>query len=120
MHLARRDFRQKPTRLRGVFMEISKYRHDGQVQECHGVVEVERARPSTARNPRTLGKRRFYSLANIERSAHVVPASVKGKELYYINSFVHFDQYNSIYDTDFINKSYRAAKEINTRYTTRQ
>ncbi|KAF6227509.1 hypothetical protein HO173_012249 [Letharia columbiana] len=120
MDLARRDFRQRPTHLQGVFMEIFKYRHNGQVQECHGMVEVERAQPSTARNPRTLGKRRFYSLASIERSAHVVPASVKGKEFYYINSFIDFDQYNSIYDPDFLNKSYRAAKEINTRYTTRQ
>ena len=115
MDLGRRDFKQRPTRLQGVFMEIFNYRHGGQIQECHGM-EVERARPSTARNPRSLGKRRFYSLASIERSAHVVPASVKGKEFFYINSFVDFDQYNSIYDQDFLNKSYRAAKEIHARY----
>ena len=91
MDLGRRDFKQKPTRLQGVFMEIFNYRHNGQVQECYSMVEVERARPLIARNLRTLGKRRFYSLASIERSAHVVPALVKGKDFFYINSFIDFD-----------------------------
>ena len=43
--LGRRDFKQRPTRLQGAFVEVFNYRHSGQVQECHGMVEVERARP---------------------------------------------------------------------------
>lgn len=116
MDLERRDYKERPTRLKGVFMEIFNYRHNGQVQECHGMVEVERARPSTARNPRTLEKRRFYSLANIERSAHVIPATVKGKDFYLINSHIDWDQYNNLYDPKFLTKSYREAVNINTRY----
>ena len=114
--LGRRDFKQRPQRLQGALIEVFNYRHGGQVQECHGMVEVEKARPSEARNPRTLGTRRFYSLANIERSAHLVPATVRGKEIFYINSFIDWDQYNSIYDPEFLTKSYRVAHEISTRY----
>ena len=78
---------------------------------------MERAQVSYTRNPRTIGKRRFYSLSNIERSAHLVPGTVKGKDFFYINSFIDWDQYNTIYDPEFLTKSHRTAEEIHAQMT---
>ena len=45
----------------------------------------------------------------ILRSAHVVPNNKKG--VYYLNNFIDLNQFNIIYDLDFIANNYRMAAE---------
>ena len=107
-----RDFKGRPKRIQGALLDVFDYRHRGEVQEYHGMIEVARGRQSNAANPRTLGSRRFYGLPSIERSAHVVPATIRGKEFFYVNNYIDWGQYNSIYNPDFLSTSTRAAELI--------
>ena len=73
------------------------------------MIEVEPSLESQAKNPRKLGHRRFYEMSNVIRSAHVVPA---GKGRSYINNYIDWDQYNTLYDVDFINNGTRVADRV--------
>ena len=114
--LGNRDFKQRPTRVQAALVEVFDYRYLGQVQDCHGMVEVEKARASLALNPRTIGARRFYGLPNIERSAHLVPGTVRGKEIFYINSFIDWDQYTTVYHPKFLTNNSKAARRIHAKF----
>lgn len=110
----------------GAFVEVlrprSKLPH-----EIHGMYEVELdddplVSEPNARRPRTIGNRRFYNLNNILRGAHVVPAFLeenegladagrtgRKKKIYYINNYIDWDQYSTLYDPDFLKKGKRLA-----------
>jgi hypothetical protein len=60
---------------------------------------------------RNLGCRRFYALENIVRSAHVIPTGGE-HETFYINNYIDWDQYNTLYDPDFIRNRDRLAKKL--------
>ena len=92
----------------GAWIELLEVRNKGLPHEVHGMVEVQR---KTAKGARVLGARRFYALSTIVRSVHIVPGAITGHELetqkqqiFYVNNFVDFDSYNSIYDPDFIKR----------------
>ena len=65
-----------------------------------------------ARNPRSLGYRRFYNLITILRSAYFIPTSHLEKGAFYINNYVDWHQYNTLYDEDFLVKGTREADRI--------
>ena len=46
----------------------------------------------------------------ILRSAHVIPSGNVG--IYYINNYVDWDQYNTIFDPEFLANSIREADRI--------
>ena len=95
------------------WIELLDVRNGGVPHAAHGMIEVQTKREDGAR---TLRARRFFELSTILRSVHIVPGSKdqNGKQgPAYINNFVDFDSYNSIYDRDFMKKGRDVAK----RYT---
>ncbi|OJD27578.1 hypothetical protein ACJ73_01036 [Blastomyces percursus] len=79
----------------------------GLPNEIHGMLEVEEPPPSQADagRRRKLTNRRFYSLEHVVRNAHVIPkyhSSTPGQRtVYYINNYIGWDQYNTIYHPNF-------------------
>ena len=66
------------------------------------MTEVKHWHSTTTRNPHSLASGRFYSMQSILQSAHVVPAGYSHSDLFYINNYVDWDQYNTLYLPDFL------------------
>lgn len=83
----------------GALVEVLRPVNSGIPNPIHGMIEFENWGQSfiTNRNlnPRSL---QFHSMSTVIRSAHVVPSGKAG--LFYINNFIDWDQYNTLYDLE--------------------
>ena len=57
---------------------------------------------------------RFFTMSNILQSVHIISASLETRQrsetvIYYLNNFVNWDSYNTIYEEDFLNKDTKIA-----------
>ncbi|PGH13468.1 hypothetical protein GX50_09023 [[Emmonsia] crescens] len=98
----------KPVTYTGAFITVFRLRNPtGLPNEIHGMLEVEEPTPgqTDAGRKRNLTNRRFYSLEHVIRSAHVIPKYHLQKQeqqpVYYINNYIDWDQYNTIYHPNF-------------------
>ena len=55
-----------------------------------------------------LGAIRFYDMAAILQSVHVVPDGGTG---YYVNNYADWDTYNTVYDDNFLTDGAKKAKQ---------
>ena len=78
------------------------------------MVEVEDWPQVRTQNPRNIGHRYFFDMSTILRSAHIIPTNNIG--LYYINNYVDWDQYNTIFDPEFLTNGIRDADRIAMEY----
>jgi hypothetical protein len=81
------------------------------------MVKVEDWHLSQAMNARNLGPCWFYNMSTILCNAHIVPGT---PGTYYINNYVDWDQYNTLYNPDFITLGIRDADAIYKKYTSIQ
>ena len=65
------------------------------------MVEVELWPTSVAKNQRLLTGKRIFSLTYIIRGAHVVPATAALVQYWFVNNYVDWDQFNTLYEKDF-------------------
>ena len=65
----------------------------------HGMIEVKRW---PCLNRQVLRGGRFYSMPSILQSAHIVPAATSYPDLYYVNNYINWDQYNTLYLDNFL------------------
>ena len=97
----------------GALIEIFQPLRGGRPHEIHGMVEVQRNRDRAA----TMRKRNpcFYAMENIIRSAHLIPAGMpsdvgrQNHEVFFINNYIDWEQYNTLYDPDFMRTGKRLA-----------
>ena len=64
----------------------------------HSIIEVKRWPRS---NRQVLGGSHFYSMPFILQNTHIVPAATSCPDLYYINNYINWDQYNTLYLDNF-------------------
>jgi hypothetical protein len=108
------DERGKRVIYTGALVHLLKAKSKGHPHEIHGMVEVTDWPTSHAVRPRLLGGWRFYNVKAIHRSAHIVPTGAPGQ--YYINNYIDWEQYNTIYDTDWMAKGMKQALAIRDRW----
>ena len=77
----------------GAFVELWNWRNGGHVHKIHGMIELEKMRASTAKNPRNLGAHRIIEITLVLRSPHVVPRN-QDKFVFYVNNYIDWDQFN--------------------------
>ena len=97
---SRRDDKGAAVQYTGAFIELLHLRDKGRVHHIHGMVEVEDWPIVHSQNPCNIGHCCFFDMSMILWSAHIVPTGNTG--VYYINNYVDWDQYNTIFDPDFI------------------
>jgi hypothetical protein len=79
------------------------------------MVEVQRYQDVAVRRKRNIGTQRFYSLESVLRSARLVPAKPRAevengsREVFYVNNYIDWEQYNTLYDADFAETGRRLA-----------
>lgn len=109
--LKRFTLKGKPVTYTGAFVELYNWRNRGQVHEIHGMIELEKMRALTAENPRNLGTHRIIEISLVLRTAHVVPRD-QDMFMFYDNKHIDWDQFNQLYDPDWIEKGIRNADTV--------
>jgi hypothetical protein len=110
----RRDTNGTAVQYTGALIDILRFRYHGNVHSIHGMIEAEDWAQTSSRKPRNIGYRCFFDMSMILRSAHVVPSGNGGT--YYINNYVDWDQYNTIFDPEFLANGIREADQIAEQY----
>lgn len=82
----------RPWIYTGAFIEVMRWVNRGATDKVHGMFEVKNIPVSTSRNP------------NLEPSNEHCTK-------FYVNNFIDWDQYNTIYDPDFLSNGTKAADE---------
>jgi hypothetical protein len=110
--------RRKPAVYTGALVDRLQVLNGGRPHEIHGMVEAQRCpcrrTPSEecwSSRKRNLGCRCFYVLENVVRSAHVIPTSAE-HESFYVNNYIDWDQYNTLYDPEFLRNGKRLTKKL--------
>ena len=67
----------------------------------HSIVEVKRW---PYLNRQVLRNDCFYLMPSVLRSAYIIPATISCPDLYYINNYINWDQYNTLYLDNFLKK----------------
>lgn len=101
----------KPVTYTGAFVELYNWTNREQVHEIHGMIELEKMRAWTVENPRNLGAYRIIEISSVLRSAHVVPRN-QDKVMFYVNNYIDWDQFNKLYDLDWMEKCVRNADAV--------
>ena len=84
------------------------------------IIKVIRPQIPTVKNPQVLKGRRFYGLLAVLYSAYVVLVlhDIKPKPLdvFYINNYIDWDQYQVLYEEDWEEKGYQRARKIKRQH----
>ena len=96
----------------GALVKLLRWRQQGSVHPTHGMVEVEPWPTTEAKNQRFFTGERIYSIPHIIRGAHVVPATAPLIQYWFVNNYIDWDQFNTLYDEDFETKGTCAADKV--------
>jgi hypothetical protein len=106
----------RSTTYTGAIVQLMKWRNNGEVHKIHGMAEVEPWPANPVINPRTLGELRVYDISRILHSAHVIPRGLTPDDkVQLVNSWINFEEYNRVYDPDFMENNKAAAKQWSKR-----
>ena len=100
----------------GALVKLLQWHQHGIVDPIYGMVEVEPWPTSVAKNQRLLTGEKIFSLAHIIRGAHVVPATTALIQYWFVNNYVDWDLFNTLYDKDFKVKGSRAADKVAAQF----
>ena len=109
--MTRQDGKDKALRYTGALVELFKWRNGGEVHATHGMFEVEKWPAASSGHRRNLGPLRFYEIPTVINTAHLVPADAEASK-FYVNNWVNWEAYNTIYDPDFLHNNHRAAVRL--------
>ena len=101
----RQSDKNKALKYIGALIELFKWRNEGPVHDTHGMFEVEKWPVSILEHSRNLGPLRFYKIPTVISCAHLVPADILANKLY-VNNWVNWESYNTIYDSDFLDNNH--------------
>ncbi len=76
------------------------------------MVEVESWSITIEKNSRFLIGKRIYSLAYIIRGTHVISATLPSVQYWFVNNYIDWDQFNTLYNKDFKKKATRIVDKI--------
>ena len=93
----------KPVTYIGGLVELYNQKNRGQVCEIHGMVELEKMRTLITKNSRNLNAHQIIEISLVLRSAHMVSRDID-KVVFYVNNYIDWDQFNQLYDPDWIKK----------------
>jgi hypothetical protein len=94
----------------GALIDLLLFKHYGNVHSVHGMIEAEDWPQTTSCKPRSIGHHCFFDMSMILQSAHVIPSGSSG--MYYINNYMDWDQYNTIFDSEFLANGIQEADRI--------
>ena len=103
--------KDKPVIYTRVFVDLYNWKNSGQVYEIHGMIELEKMRALTVENLRNLDAHWIIEISSVLYSTHLVPKD-QDKFVFYINNYINWDQYNQLYDLDWMEKGIKNADAV--------
>ncbi len=82
------------------------------LHEIHDMIKMKNWSINLIRNSWKLKAHWFYWLMNVIQSAHVMFMN-ENMNIYYVNNYIDWDQYNTLYDEDFLKKKHQKMNELN-------
>jgi hypothetical protein len=79
-------------------IELFQLLNYGVPHPIHSIVEVKKW---PCLNSQVFKSSRFYLILFILQSVHIVPATTSYPDLYYINNYINWDQFNTLYMDNF-------------------
>ena len=78
------------------------------------MVEFEKWRASIAKNCRNLSAYQILEISLILRNAHVISRDQE-RIVFYVNNHIDWDQFNQLYDSDWLSKAIQNADAVACR-----
>jgi hypothetical protein len=103
-----RDEKNRSLTYCDVLLNVKRSRHKRVSNEISEMIELKNWRDEIARNSKNLRANRMYNISSVIRSVHVVFSET---EHYYVNNYVNWDTYNTVYDENFLKNEVRRAEE---------
>ena len=107
--------KENPVTYTRAFIELYNWRNSGQVHEIFGMIEVEKMHTLTAENSRNLSAHQMIEISSILHSAYMVPKD-QNKFVFYVNNYIDWDQFNQLYDLDWIKRGIRNANTVSRKF----
>ncbi len=79
--------------------------------EIHDMIKMKNWLINLIRNSWKLEAHWFYWLTNVIRSAHVMLMN-ENMNIYYVNNYIDWNQYNTLYNEDFLKKKRQKMNEL--------
>ncbi len=108
-------FKGKSITYIGAFVELYNWRNHEQVHEIYGMIQLEKMCASIAKNPHNLGVHQIIEISSVLYSAHVVPRD-QDKVVFYVNNYIDWDQFNLLYDPNWIEKGIRNTDAVARKF----
>ena len=84
------------------------FENSNTVDHYHDIMKVKTWHTSDARNSHNINVWWFYQMFTIFHNAHIISIEL-WNDTYYINNYIDWNTYNTIYDSDFFSQEMRAA-----------
>ncbi len=97
----RLNFKKWSQRYTETLFELKCWINREVTHSMHNMHEVKNFSLNTFQNSRLLNSCRFYDLLHIIHNAHLVSAN-QTRIRFYINNFIDWNQYNTVYDSNFM------------------
>ncbi len=94
-----------------VLIKRLRKRHQELSHEIHDMIKMKNWSINLIRNSQKLETHRFYWLTNVIQSTHVMLMN-ENMNIYYVNNYIDWDQYNTLYDEDFLKKRHQKMNEL--------
>ena len=98
------------------WVKLLQWRQRKIVNCIHSMVKVKPWPTSVTKNQRLLTKEKIFSLVHIIRRAYVLPATAAPIQYKFVNNYVDWDQFNTLYDKDFEVKRICAADKVAAQF----
>ncbi len=102
----RKNKRDDCLRYTDALIELLWFWNSGVIDHHHDMMKVETWHASNARNHCNISVWWFYQMFTILHSAHVISTEL-WDDTYYINNYINWKTYNTIYDSDFFSQEIR-------------
>jgi len=79
-------------------LNIFRLKDNGRPNPIYDIIEIEIPPKNTLKRSQFLRRIRFYDLFTINRSTHIIPTSFKEGNTFYVNNYINWDQYNTLFD----------------------
>jgi len=95
-------------------VDLFKSMNKGCSHDVHNIIELNDWPAHVFNNSWFIEGWRFYIMSTILQSVHIISASLKKRQrikgaMYYLNNFIDWNSYNSIYEEDFLTKGTNVA-----------
>lgn len=103
--------KSQPIIFTKAFVKLYNWGNFKQIHKIYKMVRLQKWRASTAKNPRNFDAHCIVKISSILHSAYIVCKDQEKFE-FYVSNYIDWDQFNQLYDPDWLTKGIRNADAV--------